>query len=130
VTSRLKPIDGPPMISQDLAIPTRKQQTTKIAMFSTSPEFPGSAITSSPWINWMTNTMASTIRNTLSRTVAHRISWRRIRDSSADTMNTSPVAETATDVGPILCPGISANSETASALVNAVKAATARMRCS
>jgi hypothetical protein len=124
------PSDGPPMISQDLAIPTRKQQTTRIAMLSTSPELPGSAITSTPWINWMTNTMASPTRNTPSRMVAHRISWRRIKDSSADTMNTSPPDETATDVGPIVCPGISANRETASALVNAVKPATARMRCS
>jgi hypothetical protein len=124
------PSDGPPMISQDLAIPTRKQQTTKIAMLFTSPELPGSAVTLIPWRNWMTNTMASPIRNKPSRTVVHRISWRRIKDSSADTMNTSPDAETATDVGPIFSPGISANSETASALVNAVKAATARMRCS
>ena len=40
----------------------------------------------------------------------------------------SPPAATTTAVTPIFSPGISANSDTASALVNAVSAADARMR--
>ena len=43
--------------------------------------------------------------------------------------NSSPKAATITDVQPIFSSGISANSDTASALVNAVRAADARMRC-
>ena len=109
-------------------MPMRKQQTTRIAIVSTSPALSGSAITAMPFVIWMTNTTAKPIRKMASRMVAHRSRPRRTSDSSAAATNSSPVAATATDVAAIFCPGISANSDTASALVNAVRAATARMR--
>ena len=75
---------------------------------------------------------ASPTRNSVSRAVLHR-TWpgerpSRTRDSSAAATKASPAAATATAAGPILCPGTSANSDTVSALVNAVSAADARMR--
>jgi len=55
---------------------------------------------------------------------------RRTSDSIDAATNKSPVAATTTDVIPIFCPGMSANNDIASALVKAVRAATARMRWS
>jgi hypothetical protein len=72
----------------------------------------------------------SKTRNTPSRTVAHRTSCRRTSDDRDASTNSNPRAATITAVQPIFSPGISANSDTASALVNAVSAADARMRCS
>jgi hypothetical protein len=123
------PIDGAPTSSQDRAIPIRKQTITRIAIVFTSPGLSGWAITSAPLTSWTTNVTASPSRNSASRTVPHR-TWRsRISDSIDAVMNRSPVTATTTAAGPIFCPGTSANSDTASALVNAVSAADARMRC-
>jgi len=56
--------------------------------------------------------------------------WRsRTSDSIDATTNAMPLPPAATAVGPIVCPGISANSDTASVSRNAVSAAAARMRC-
>ena len=109
-------------------MPIRKQTITRIAIVLTAPGLRGVTISSTPWTSWITNVTASPVRNSASRAVAQRI-WRsRTRDSSAAAMKASPRTATATEVGPILCPGTSANSDTASALVNAVRAADARMR--
>ena len=94
----------------------------------TSPALPGSPITSAPSIIWTTKIVASPTRNSASRRVPNRTSCRRISDSSDAATNVSPAAATATAVAAIFCPGISANSDTASALVNAVSAADARIR--
>ncbi len=119
---------GPPISSQARAIPIRKQTTTKTAIVFTALESRGWVITSTPWISWLTNVTASASRNSASRTVPHR-TWRaRTSDSSDAVTKVSPAAATATAVGPIFCPGISANSDTASALMNDVSAAAARIR--
>jgi hypothetical protein len=108
----------------------KKQTVTTIAIVSTQPESSGCATTSAPAINWSTNVTISPTRNTPSRTVIHPSSCRRTSDNSEATTNSTPMAATVTDVQPIFSPGISANSDTASALMNAVSAADARMRCS
>ena len=126
------PISGPPISSQAREIPIRKQNTTRIAIVFTSPASlaasPGPASTAAPTIIWSTKTAASPTRNSASRTMFHRTWCRRISDSSDAATNRSPKTATVTVATPILCPGISANSDTASVLVNAVSAADARMR--
>jgi hypothetical protein len=127
-TSALIPIDGPPISSQARATPMKKQTVTTIAIVSTEPESPGWATTSAPAISWSTNVTMSPARNRPSRTALHRTSCRRTSDSSDAMTNRSPKVATITAVQPIFSPGISANSDTASALVKAVSAADARMR--
>jgi len=101
---------------------------TRIAIVFTAPASPGWAITSAPMMSWITNATVSPIRNSASRTIPHR-TWRRRTNNSSDAAtNASPPVATTTAAIPILCPGISANSDTASALLNAVSAAVARMR--
>jgi hypothetical protein len=51
-----------------------------------------------------------------------------VRDTDRGPADARPVNATATAVHPTLCPGTSANSDTASAFMNAVSAAEARMR--
>src|ERR1700760_746465 len=53
----------------------------------------------------------------------------RSSDSREASTKSSPRAPTTQAVGPILCPGMSENRDTVSALVNAVSDAEARMRC-
>ncbi len=134
MTSCARPISGPPISSQARDTPTRKQITTRIAIAFTSPAslaaVPGPASKATPSIIWTTKTTASPTRNSPSRTTAHRTWCRRISDSSDAATNVSPTAATTTVATPIFCPGISANSDTASALMNAVSAADARMRWS
>ena len=109
-------------------MPIRKQTITRIPIVLTALGLRGVTISSAPWSSWITNVTASPIRNSASRAVVQCI-WRsRKMDSRAPPMKASPRAATVTEVGPILCPGTSANSDTASALVNAVRAAAARMR--
>src|SRR5690348_14891313 len=127
------PNDGPPTSSQARLMPTRKQTITRIAIVSTAPGLLELVTISTASTSWITNMTASPSRNTASRTVLHRTSPRRSRpsrtsDSSAAATNASPAADTDTAAQPILCPGTRANSDTASALVNAVSAAEARMR--
>jgi hypothetical protein len=127
-TSWVKPIDGPPISSQDRAIPIRKHTTTRIAIVCTAPGSSGWLMMSVPCTSWITQVTASPIRNSASRTVL-RWNWRSLTSDSSDaTTNAIPAAPTATAVGPIMCPGIRANSETDSALRNAVSAPEARMR--
>ena len=127
-TSPLIPIDGPPISSQARATPMKKQTVTTTAMVSTEPESPGCRITSSPASSCSTKVTMSKTRNTPSRTVAHRTSCMRTSDDRDAITNSSPMAATIADVQPIFSPGISANSDTASALMNDVSAADARMR--
>ncbi len=130
MTSCARPIDGTPISSQARPTPTRKQTTTRAAIVFTSPDPPGSAITPAPSIIWNTKVTASPTRNSASRTVPHWTGRSWISDSSEAATKASPTAATITAVTPILCPGISANSDTASALMNAVSAADARIRYS
>src|SRR5215472_8168037 len=97
-------------------------------MVFTALESSGCAITSTPWISWTTNVPTRASRNTTSCSVPARTWRRRISDSSAAVTNTSPTAATTSAAGPILCPGISASSDTVSALINAVSAPAARTR--
>jgi hypothetical protein len=127
-TSWVKPNDGPPISSQDRLIPTRKQTTTTIAIVSTASASSGRLSRSTPSRTWITNSTVSPTRNRASRIVLQR-TWRsRTSDSSDAATNKMPLPPAATAAGPIVCPGIKANSDTASALRNAVSAAAARMR--
>jgi hypothetical protein len=109
-------------------MPIRKHTATRAAIVLTAPGLSGWAVTSMPSISWTTNVTISPARNTLSRRVRQWTWRRRINEISEAVMNVSPAAATAVAVGPILFPGISAKSDTARALVNAVSAAEARMR--
>src|SRR5262245_32742454 len=97
-------------------------------MVFTAPVSSGWAITLTPWISWTTNVTIRASRNSASCSVPARTWRRRISDSSAAVTNTSPPAAKTSAAGPILCPGISASSDTTSALVNAVSAPAARTR--
>ena len=123
------PTDGPPISSQARAIPMRKQTITRIARLFTVPESPGWYTTSMPLISWRTNVTPSPARKAASRAVGHRTCLTRMSESSDATTNSSPSTATIVAAIATFSPGTSANSETVSALMNAVSAAFARIRC-
>jgi hypothetical protein len=98
VTSRLSPIDGPPISSQDRVTPIRKQTTTRTAMVSTAPGLSEVSMIISPSTSWITNVAISPARNSASRT-EFQCRWRsRIRDSSEAVTNMIPAIATLTEV--------------------------------